>query len=439
MGTFLWILIFGLLMSAIALIGGLTFFIQEEVWRKMILPLVAFAAGALIGGAIFHMIPAAVEQMGNGTALYCWLAGGYMLFYALEEFLHWHHSHTHAHHEHRLHHHSHHNECSHHQNEFQNHAESRLLVCSHRCYTHRGLAPSESKKACTASDKSAAENHRMDTNTTEPIVQGVPVLRQSDEEWPKNVGGGDASCLPDTSSCTGDFNAMGNCDYHHDLEEGGEILKNDLNTLKTQQDEEHSLEHSITMQTVIQENNDACHTSCNNTNERDQHFASTQHSSHHQQQDISNEMTPVIAYLIIIADAVHNFLGGLFVGASFVDSTSLGISAWIAAAAHEIPQELGDFAVLRHGGWSRQKALFFNFLSALTFPLGGIIAFAASKHIEVSFLIPFAAGNFLYIGGSDLIPEVKHSRGTKQNFIHFVSCSVGVGLMVLIRILVNGW
>lgn len=129
----------------------------------------------------------------------------------------------------------------------------------------------------------------------------------------------------------------------------------------------------------------------------------------------------------------------MFVGASFVDSTQLGISAWMAAAAHEVPQELGDFAILVHGGWSKHNALLFNFLSALTFPLGGLIAYAASKSININFLIPFAAGNFIYIGGSDLIPEVKHFHNPKRNAIHFVSFSVGVGVMLGIRIAVDGW
>ena len=420
-------------MSAIALIGCLTFFIPEVVWRKMILPLVAFAAGALIGGAIFHMIPAAVEQMGNGTALYCWLAGGYMLFYALEEFLHWHHSHTHAHYDHH-----HHEECSHHHHELENHGEIGFLICSHHCYIRRGLPSPVSKKACTPSDERAAEKHGLDTNMNESTSkrtvksQDEPLLHQMEgDKQRSDAFCGYASSLHGTLNCKRDANPVLNCN-HRDLEGKVENRENHLQNLNTQSDEENIIEHSITTQ-IVQQN--ICEVS-NNINEQNQRHASEQLSSNHEIQDTSTEMTSVIAYLIIIADALHNFLGGLFVGASFVDSTSLGISAWIAAAAHEIPQELGDFAILRHGGWSSQKALFFNFLSALTFPLGGAIAFTASKHIEVSFLIPFAAGNFLYIGGSDLIPEVKHSRGTKQNFIHFVSCLVGVALMLLIRILI---
>jgi zinc and cadmium transporter len=132
-------------------------------------------------------------------------------------------------------------------------------------------------------------------------------------------------------------------------------------------------------------------------------------------------------------------LGGLFVGASFVDSVELGLSAWLAAAAHEVPQELGDFAVLVHGGWSKSQALLYNFLSSLTFLVGSIIAYVASKSVKVTFLVPFAAGNFLYIGGSDLIPEVKHFHGIKANLVQFVSFVAGVGIMLGIRVAVEGW
>jgi zinc transporter ZupT len=146
-----------------------------------------------------------------------------------------------------------------------------------------------------------------------------------------------------------------------------------------------------------------------------------------------------LGHLILIADAVHNFLGGLFVGASFVDSTKLGMSAWTAAAVHEVPQELGDFAILIHAGWSKSGALAFNFLSALTFPLGAIIACVSSKKIDVSFLIPFAAGNFLYIGATDLIPEVKHCHGMKSNAVNYAAFLLGVGLLLTVRIAVDGW
>ncbi|MCK4838626.1 MAG: ZIP family metal transporter, partial [Desulfobulbaceae bacterium] len=111
-----------------------------------------------------------------------------------------------------------------------------------------------------------------------------------------------------------------------------------------------------------------------------------------------------LGHLILIGDGLHNFIGGLAVAGTFLIDIRLGITTLLAAAAHEIPQELGDFAVLLHAGWSRKSALIFNMLSGLTFLVGGLVAYGASKTFDISFLVPFAAGNFIYIGASDLIP-----------------------------------
>src|SRR5690606_2700050 len=115
---------------------------------------------------------------------------------------------------------------------------------------------------------------------------------------------------------------------------------------------------------------------------------------HHCRQDAIDRKKPQ-TYLILIGDGLHNFLGGLAVGGAFLIDIRLGIVTWLAAAAHEIPQELGDFAVLVHGGWERGRALLFNVLSALTFLVGGLVAYGASFRLDVSFLVPFAAGNFI--------------------------------------------
>jgi zinc and cadmium transporter len=82
-----------------------------------------------------------------------------------------------------------------------------------------------------------------------------------------------------------------------------------------------------------------------------------------------------VTYLILLADGVHNFVGGLAIGASFMVGTDVGIVTWIAAAAHEVPQELGDFGILVRGGWSRSHALVANFLSAATIVPGGLAAY----------------------------------------------------------------
>jgi zinc and cadmium transporter len=141
-----------------------------------------------------------------------------------------------------------------------------------------------------------------------------------------------------------------------------------------------------------------------------------------------------LAWLILIADGLHNLLGGLAIGAVFLADFRLGIVAWLAGAAHEVPQELGDFGVLVHGGMSRRRALAYNLLSALTFPVGMLLAWSVSTTIDVSFLIPFGAGNFLYIGAADLLPEVKKSETLKRAGVHLLCFLVGLGLLLVLRL-----
>jgi zinc and cadmium transporter len=145
---------------------------------------------------------------------------------------------------------------------------------------------------------------------------------------------------------------------------------------------------------------------------------------HHCHRPPSRHRRPV-TYLVLLADGVHNFIGGLAVAGAFLVDIRLGALTWLAAAAHEIPQELGDFGVLVHGGWSAKKALLYNLFSALTFPLGGLAAYAASRAIDVGFLLPFAAGNFLYIGASDLVPEVNRHERFGVNLVHFGAFALG--------------
>lgn len=239
MPVLLWILIAGGLMSCIALVGSVTLLLKPATLDRIVLPLVAFSAGSLLGGAFFHMIPAAVGPGAEQGAVYAWVLVGFTVFLCLEQFLHWHH-------------------------------------------------------------------------------------------------------------CSNKF------------------------------------------------------------------------SEHHPR--------PLSA-LILIADGLHNLIGGLAVGGAFVADVRLGITAWLVAAAHEVPQELGDFGVLIHGGMRRGAALLFNFLSALTFLAGGLLAYAVSFRLDVGFLIPFAAGNFIYIAASDLVPEIKRHRGGGADAVHFLSFAAGLLLL----------
>jgi zinc and cadmium transporter len=137
-----------------------------------------------------------------------------------------------------------------------------------------------------------------------------------------------------------------------------------------------------------------------------------------------------LTYLILLGDGLHNFLGGLAIGAAFVTDIRLGWAAWLAAAAHEVPQELGDFGVLLHGGWSRRRALLLNALSGLTFLAGALIAYAVPTGWSITWLIPFAAGNFIYIAAVDLIPEVARPVGPTLPVTVLGAFALGILLMV---------
>ncbi|MGE0353418.1 MAG: ZIP family metal transporter [Gemmatimonadales bacterium] len=229
-------------MSAIALVGGVTSLLRPATLERLLLPFVSLAAGTLLGGAFFHMIPEGTVALGPLTAA-VWLVGGFTTFLGLEQFLHWH-------------------------------------------QTHR--APTEVHKPAT--------------------------------------------------------------------------------------------------------------------------------------------------YLILIGDAIHNFLGGLGIASTFLVDPPAGVVAWIAAAAHEVPQELGDFGILVHGGFPRRHALLWNLLSALTFPVGAVLAYFASQRFEVSGLVLFGAGNFIYIAASDLVPEIKSHRSLRGAAMHLGFFALGLALTLFLAI-----
>lgn len=238
--TLLTILIFGAGMSLVALAGGLLFLLPERMLRRWLKPLVAFAAGALLGGAFFHMLPHALAASGLPFAVMVWVVIGFMTMFALDQLLEW-------------------------------------RLCQRATGGHvRPLGP-----------------------------------------------------------------------------------------------------------------------------------------------------------LLLAADGLHNLIGGLAIGAMFMTDVRAGIAAWLAAVLHEIPQELGDFGALVHSGYSRSRALLYNFLAALTFPLGGGIAYFLGEGVEVSLFVALGAGNFLYIAGADLIPEVKRASRLGDTLVRFSFLALGVVLLYL--------
>ncbi|NDD44928.1 MAG: ZIP family metal transporter [Synechococcaceae bacterium WB9_4xB_025] len=138
--------------------------------------------------------------------------------------------------------------------------------------------------------------------------------------------------------------------------------------------------------------------------------------------------------LILIGDGLHNFVGGFGIASAYLIHPEAGVAAWIAAVAHEVPQELGDFGVLLHSGWSPRRALVWNFVSALTFPLGALLAWRFQQLLPLSQMVLFAAGNFLYIAASDLVPEIKAQVSLQQALSRFGWFISG---LVLLRILAS--
>jgi zinc and cadmium transporter len=139
----------------------------------------------------------------------------------------------------------------------------------------------------------------------------------------------------------------------------------------------------------------------------------------------------------LFGDAVHNFIDGLIIAASFVINIPLGIATSLAVALHEIPQEIGDFGVLVYGGFKKTKALFWNFLSALTAIFGGLFGYYLSSWITgtTAFLLPFAAGGFIYIAASDLIPEIKKETDIKKSLMAFGMFIVGIAIMFAVKLI----
>ncbi len=134
------------------------------------------------------------------------------------------------------------------------------------------------------------------------------------------------------------------------------------------------------------------------------------------------------AIVNLVGDGVHNLIDGLIIGASYIVSIPLGIATTIAVIFHEIPQEIGDFGVLLHGGFSKNKALLFNFLSALAAVLGGLIALVAANASPaiISAIVPIAIGGFIYIAGADLIPELHKNFETKKAIFELIAFIAGI-------------
>lgn len=139
----------------------------------------------------------------------------------------------------------------------------------------------------------------------------------------------------------------------------------------------------------------------------------------------------------LVGDGVHNFIDGIIIAASYLVSLPVGIATTIAVILHEIPQEIGDFGVLIQGGFSKAKAIFFNFITALIAVAGGIFALLVSNYTEniTLYLVPFAAGGFIYVASADLIPEIHKETNAKKSLVQFFSFLLGITVMLLLLLI----
>ena len=142
------------------------------------------------------------------------------------------------------------------------------------------------------------------------------------------------------------------------------------------------------------------------------------------------------AIMNLVGDAFHNFLDGLIIAASYIVSIPLGIITTFAVILHEIPQEIGDFGILLHGGFSKRKALLMNFVTALAAVIGAVIALLLSGVVEgiETFLVPIAIGGFIYIAGSDLIPELNKEPKIWNAILQLIAFIAGILVMALLLV-----
>jgi zinc and cadmium transporter len=143
--------------------------------------------------------------------------------------------------------------------------------------------------------------------------------------------------------------------------------------------------------------------------------------------------THAFTYLTLVGDGFHNFVDGMVIAASFVASLQLGMVTTLAIILHEIPQELSDFAILVYGGFTKKKALLFNFASALMAMLGALAGYFINDYIHgfSNFILPLTAGGFIYIATSDLIPELHKENDLKRSTAAFFAFLLGIVFMAL--------
>jgi zinc and cadmium transporter len=163
-----------------------------------------------------------------------------------------------------------------------------------------------------------------------------------------------------------------------------------------------------------------------------------QHGPLHRHHHPEEAGRTALAAINIVGDAIHNFIDGVLIGASYLASPTLGISTTIAVFLHEIPQELGDFGILIHSGLGVRKAVLLNLASASLAIVGTLVALLAGTvtgTMMVSLFVPITAGGFVYIAAADLIPELQHDRSIRGLFVQVTLILLGIAVMALLAVL----
>jgi zinc and cadmium transporter len=158
---------------------------------------------------------------------------------------------------------------------------------------------------------------------------------------------------------------------------------------------------------------------------------------HHHGEDSDEEHVHPVGKLILVSDSTHNFIDGIIIGVSFLVSVPIGVATTIAVILHEIPQEVGDFAVLLHSGYDKIRALWLNFLSAVFAVAGVAVAIILGGFAEkfMLWLLPVAAGGFIYIAVADLIPELHKTKKPGSSVLQLLAVFGGVVAMALLTLL----
>ena len=142
--------------------------------------------------------------------------------------------------------------------------------------------------------------------------------------------------------------------------------------------------------------------------------------------------------LIVVGDAIHNFLDGILIAAAFLQSTELGLITALAIVAHEIPQEVGDFLILLHSGYTRTRALAMNLLSSTATIAGGLIGFFGLQVLEPfqPTLLGIVAASMIYVAVADLIPGLHRRPELRDTALQALLIALGIGAIALVRLFV---